>query len=122
MDRITREAIDERLRVLEGVSGAVYRCIEDLMRMRSTLPSPTIPSQPTPFVPPMNPAEPSSDEHPLTNGSLGHTSPVVSTPGSGSSKVTGPSSPTPTDSGEPEGVASELANAVESGDDNIINP
>lgn len=40
MDRVTREAIDERLRVLEGVSGAVYRCIDDLMRMRSALPSP----------------------------------------------------------------------------------
>jgi len=39
MDRVTREAIDERLRVLEGVSGAVYRCIDDLMRMRSALPS-----------------------------------------------------------------------------------
>ncbi|KAJ7124912.1 hypothetical protein C8R44DRAFT_587509, partial [Mycena epipterygia] len=38
MDSVTREAIDERLRVLEGVSGAVYRCIDDLMRMRSALP------------------------------------------------------------------------------------
>lgn len=41
MDRVTREAIDERLRVLEGVSGAVFRCIEDLMRVRSSLPPPT---------------------------------------------------------------------------------
>jgi E3 ubiquitin-protein ligase synoviolin len=40
MDSVTREAIDERLRVLEGVSGAVYRCIDDLMRMRSALPTP----------------------------------------------------------------------------------
>ncbi|KAJ3749169.1 hypothetical protein DFH05DRAFT_1520777 [Lentinula detonsa] len=39
MDRTTREAIDERLKVLEGVSTAVYRCIDDLMRMRSALPS-----------------------------------------------------------------------------------
>lgn len=39
MDRLTREAIDERLRVLEGVSGAVYSCIDDLMRMRSALPT-----------------------------------------------------------------------------------
>ena len=46
MDRVTREAIDERLRVLEGVSGAVYRCIEDLMRVRSSLP--TQASGPTP--------------------------------------------------------------------------
>jgi E3 ubiquitin-protein ligase synoviolin len=52
MDRVTREAIDERLRVLEGVSGAVYRCIDDLMRMRSSLPSPT-PTQ-TPQPPPVN--------------------------------------------------------------------
>lgn len=38
MDALTREAIDERLRALEGVSAAVYRCIDDLMRIRSTLP------------------------------------------------------------------------------------
>ncbi|KAF7315296.1 hypothetical protein MIND_00044100 [Mycena indigotica] len=38
LDSLTREAIDERLRVLEGVSGAVNRCIDDLMRMRSVLP------------------------------------------------------------------------------------
>ncbi|KAG6878551.1 hypothetical protein C0993_004450 [Termitomyces sp. T159_Od127] len=50
MDRLTREAIDERLRVLEGVSSAVYHCIDDLMRMRSALPSPnaTTAAQPTP--------------------------------------------------------------------------
>lgn len=44
MDRLTREAIDERLRVLEGVSTAIHRCIDDLMRMRSILPSPSEPS------------------------------------------------------------------------------
>jgi E3 ubiquitin-protein ligase synoviolin len=38
LDVLTRESIDERLRILEGVSGAVYRCIDDLMRMRSALP------------------------------------------------------------------------------------
>jgi E3 ubiquitin-protein ligase synoviolin len=38
MDHLTREAIDERLRVLEGVSGAVFRCIDELLRMRSVLP------------------------------------------------------------------------------------
>ncbi|KZP34269.1 hypothetical protein FIBSPDRAFT_923812 [Athelia psychrophila] len=38
MDRVTREAIDERLRVLEGVGGAVWRCVEELMRVRSALP------------------------------------------------------------------------------------
>lgn len=44
MDRVTREAIDERLRVLEGVSGAVFRCIEDLMKVRSSLPASTTPT------------------------------------------------------------------------------
>ncbi|KAH9907656.1 uncharacterized protein B0H18DRAFT_1131557 [Fomitopsis serialis] len=39
LDRVTREAIDERLRVLEGVSGAVHRCIEELTRVRSVLPA-----------------------------------------------------------------------------------
>ena len=38
LDTLTREAIDERLRVLEGVSGAVYRCVEELTRVRSVLP------------------------------------------------------------------------------------
>ena len=48
MDTLTREAIDERLRVLEGVSGAVFRCIDELLRMRSVLPPS---SGPTPAVP-----------------------------------------------------------------------
>ncbi|KAF4567725.1 E3 ubiquitin-protein ligase hrd1 [Pleurotus pulmonarius] len=38
LDTLTRETIDERLRILEGVSNTVYRCIDDLMRMRSALP------------------------------------------------------------------------------------
>ena len=38
LDRLTRDAIDERLRVLEGVSNAVYRCVEELTRIRSALP------------------------------------------------------------------------------------
>ena len=41
LDRLTRESIDERLRILEGVSGAVYRCIDDLMRLRSAIPPTT---------------------------------------------------------------------------------
>jgi len=56
MDRVTREAIDERLRVLEGVSGAVFRCIEDLMRVRSSLPTPTSPTQGTTSTPANTPA------------------------------------------------------------------
>ncbi|CCM04367.1 uncharacterized protein FIBRA_06540 [Fibroporia radiculosa] len=47
LDRLTRDAIDERLRVLEGVSNTVYRCIEELSRVRSVLPtSPSIGSAP----------------------------------------------------------------------------
>jgi E3 ubiquitin-protein ligase synoviolin len=44
LDVLTRESIDERLRILEGVSGAVYRCIDDLMRLRSALPPLNIPA------------------------------------------------------------------------------
>ncbi|EAU91350.2 synoviolin 1 isoform b [Coprinopsis cinerea okayama7 len=54
LDQLTREAIDERLRVLEGVSNTVYRCIDDLMRMRSALPS-SLPSTPN-----AGPSHPSS--------------------------------------------------------------
>lgn len=39
MDTLTREAIDERLRLLENVSSTVHRCIEDLTRVRSVLPA-----------------------------------------------------------------------------------
>ena len=42
LDRLTRESIDERLRILEGVSGAIYRCIDDLMRLRSAIPPGTM--------------------------------------------------------------------------------
>lgn len=38
LDVLTREAIDERLRVLEGVSSTMYRCVEELTRLRSVLP------------------------------------------------------------------------------------
>ncbi|KAF8894937.1 hypothetical protein CPB84DRAFT_1782701 [Gymnopilus junonius] len=44
LDRLTRESIDERLRILEGVSANVYRCIDDLMRLRSALPPLNTPS------------------------------------------------------------------------------
>ena len=38
LDVLTRDAIDERLRVLENVSTAMYRCAEELTRLRSVLP------------------------------------------------------------------------------------
>ncbi|EIN11941.1 hypothetical protein PUNSTDRAFT_119134 [Punctularia strigosozonata HHB-11173 SS5] len=43
LDRLTREAIDERLRILTDVSGTVWRCVEELTRMRSVLPAPSAP-------------------------------------------------------------------------------
>lgn len=53
LDRLTREAIDERLRILEGVSGTIYRCVDDLLRLRSALPQANLP-------PPFNGSIPSS--------------------------------------------------------------
>jgi E3 ubiquitin-protein ligase synoviolin len=50
LDVLTREAIDERLRVLEGVSSTMYRCMEELTRLRSVLPvaaGPAPPATPT---------------------------------------------------------------------------
>lgn len=38
LDRNTREAIDERIRILQGVSNTITRCMEDLVRVRSVLP------------------------------------------------------------------------------------
>jgi E3 ubiquitin-protein ligase synoviolin len=38
LDRNTREAIDERIRILQGVSNTITRCMEDLVRARSVLP------------------------------------------------------------------------------------
>lgn len=75
MDRVTREAIDERLRVLEGVSGAVFRCIEDLMRVRSALPAAVSPT-PTPTTSTSStttsPATDAGDQHsaPAANDTL----------------------------------------------------
>ncbi|KAJ7251772.1 hypothetical protein B0H12DRAFT_633127 [Mycena haematopus] len=90
MDSVTREAIDERLRVLEGVSGAVYRCIDDLMRMRSALPistpasgpvaGPSTNAVPTP-VASASTSDPSSDDiaaapaMPIPDGPATETSP-----------------------------------------------
>jgi hypothetical protein len=44
LDVLTREAIDERLRVLETISSTMYRCVEELTRLRSVLPASTGPS------------------------------------------------------------------------------
>ena len=38
-DRVTREAIDERLRVLTRVDEVVNRLVDELTRLRSTIPS-----------------------------------------------------------------------------------
>lgn len=39
---MTREAIDERLRVLSRVDEVVNRLVDELTRLRSTIPSPDI--------------------------------------------------------------------------------
>jgi len=48
LDALTREAIDERLRVLESISSTMYRCVEELIRMRSVLPMAAGPAPPAP--------------------------------------------------------------------------
>ncbi|GJE95928.1 E3 ubiquitin-protein ligase hrd1 [Phanerochaete sordida] len=48
LDNLTRDAIDERLRTLENVSQAVYRCVEELTRIRSVLPAREEPGTPAP--------------------------------------------------------------------------
>jgi len=39
LDRLTRDAIDERLRILQSISSSADRMIDDLMRVRSVLPA-----------------------------------------------------------------------------------
>jgi E3 ubiquitin-protein ligase synoviolin len=48
LDGTTREAIDERIKVLEDVGAAVDRCTEELLRLRSVLPSASSPIAPSP--------------------------------------------------------------------------
>ncbi|KAF8135634.1 hypothetical protein EV363DRAFT_1551350 [Boletus edulis] len=52
LDQNTREAIDERIRILQDVSNTINRCVEDLVRVRSFLPpsSPTVSPQDPPDV------------------------------------------------------------------------
>lgn len=79
MDQVTRDAIDERLRILEGVNGAVYRCIDELIRMRSALPSPSVPmTGNSTSVPPQAPlVTPTTTEKPtVTEGSSSAQNPV----------------------------------------------
>jgi len=52
LDAWTREAIDERLKTLEDVQRTLWKCTEDLERMRSALP---------PLYPPTTTAEPMAD-------------------------------------------------------------
>jgi E3 ubiquitin-protein ligase synoviolin len=44
LDMLTRESIDERLRILESVSATIHRCVDDLLRLRSALPVLDLPS------------------------------------------------------------------------------
>lgn len=61
MDTLTRDAIDERLRVLDNVQGTLQRCTEELLRARSVLPpfaaAPPI-VHPTPTAAPIPTADP----------------------------------------------------------------
>ena len=53
MDNLSREAIDERLRILDNVQRSMWRCTEDLLRVRSILP-PRAEPEPVPPVPQSN--------------------------------------------------------------------
>jgi E3 ubiquitin-protein ligase synoviolin len=43
LDVVSREAIDERLRILDGVQAALWRSAEELLKLKSVLPSPQLP-------------------------------------------------------------------------------
>lgn len=47
LDTLTRESIDLRLRILDGVSVTLNECIDDLMELRSALPPPPLESTPS---------------------------------------------------------------------------
>ena len=76
LDRLTREAIDERLRILENVQLTTARCAIDLLRCRSMLPRSNNVTQPTPDAPnedSQNPREGSSsvlDREPRVEGPI----------------------------------------------------
>ncbi|OSC97071.1 hypothetical protein PYCCODRAFT_1399393 [Trametes coccinea BRFM310] len=80
LDRLTREAIDERIRVLEGVSGAIYRCMEELYRVRSVLPATTArrANQPQSTSPPQS--EPQGQSQPSSQPSTGSQAPPGAAP------------------------------------------
>jgi len=63
LDTLTRESINLRLRILDGVSATLNECIDDLMELRSALPV-----EPTPS----------------TTGASGFPSPSMMTPSAGS--------------------------------------
>lgn len=69
LDTLTRESIDERLRVLEGVSGSVYRCIDDLIRLRSALPPVDAAAATTRESPRLSPTAPAATPSSPTEGS-----------------------------------------------------
>ncbi|THH07757.1 hypothetical protein EW145_g3168 [Phellinidium pouzarii] len=63
LDQLTREAIDERLRILESIQTMSARCVTDLLRCRSVLPRSSAPSttarpQPSSSSPPSDPSVP----------------------------------------------------------------
>ncbi|TFY70852.1 hypothetical protein EVG20_g2151 [Dentipellis fragilis] len=113
MDRLTRDAIDERLRVLEGVSGAVYRCIEQLTRVRSVLPS----LGPQPQTPTQAPSQPASPV-PVPSGSRATPQPGPSTSTAGAAGTTG-SPPVPLSHEPKQEVEDALTRVAESLDNSL---
>jgi len=69
LDSLTRESIDERLRILENVSTNMNSCIDNLLWLRSALPvldQPSITEAGTSLSPPMTMAS-AGDEAPVSN-------------------------------------------------------
>ncbi|KAI0093330.1 hypothetical protein BDY19DRAFT_923299 [Irpex rosettiformis] len=88
LDTLTREAIDERLKVLEAVSGTLWRCVGELTRLRSALPvdfpaarapAPPSPNEPHPDAGVSNHTELATDK-----GKVGDTS-IIPVEGASSS-------------------------------------
>ena len=72
LDTLTRESIDLRLRILDGISATLNECIDDLMELRSALPPP-IASGVSDSPPPMMSASAGSKEgeNPVDNKGKG---------------------------------------------------
>ncbi len=77
LDTLTRESIDERLRILESVSTNLNNCIDELLRLRSALP----------LLDPPSKTEASTSLSPLTMASAGDEASVSNDNGKGKEKA-----------------------------------